>query len=440
MHSTRFERRSRSPAFHHTRLVLVASLAAVLLVTGRMGAQSLRVPTARLIAAPTLRLPGSRPTQFASADSNSPAIWTLENGVPLLHLVTSFDGYASISSGTALASLPAPTPVAWDHAPPHGVWFESILADDDGTWYGYYHNEVPPPCDGVSSNVVPRIGAAVSHDAGQSWRNLGIVLDGPPGAFECQTRNNYFVGGVGDFTVMLDAMSQDVYFFYSTYPPDVAYQGVAAARLAWADRDVPVGRVMVWVNGAWIPASEVIPQPEEPPFELTAARSMATAIDDAPDDQGTGPTPGEPSSPEVPGSPEEPGSPDEPASPDLTVSWQFPAGTPIFPTSDSWHDGTRADAFWGPSVHWNSHLGQYVMLLNRTKDVDWTPDGIYVSFSPSLSDPTKWSPPQRILDEGSWYPQVMGSEPGEGTDKLAGQVARFFMAGLSRHYIVFERQ
>ncbi len=90
-------------------------------------------------------------------------------------------------------------------------------------------------------------------------------------------------------------------------------------------------------------------------------------------------------------------------------------------------------------VHWNTYLARYVMLLNRTKNVDFTQEGIYVSFGSSLEDPGQWSAPSKILNGGRWYPQVMGIETGTGTDKTAGQVARFYMSGESQHVIRFIR-
>lgn len=401
---------------------IVALVGIGVAVGPRIVAQS-ATPTARLIAAPTLRLPGSRPTQFATADSNSPALWTMEDDLHRLRLLTSFDGYASVSEGPSLAAMSAPVPVAWDAPPTGGVWFESTIADDSGAWYGYYHNEVPPTTCEALSRVVPRIGAARSLDGGRTWQDLGIILQGPAGAEDCQSRNQYFVGGVGDFTAVLDRSSQDAYFFFSTYGVDISSQGVAVARMTWADRDAPVGRVSVWADGAWLPPSAATT------LGVSRANGLTLRdVDGPPEEDEDPPEDGPPPTTDAPAPVEEPISP-----------WLFPAAAPIFPTTDSWHDGQRADAFWGPSVHWNTHLQQYVMLLNRTRDVDWSPDGIYVSFSPVLDDPRRWSPPQRILEEGSWYPQVMGLEPGEGTDKVAGQVARFFMAGISRHQIVFER-
>jgi hypothetical protein len=81
------------------------------------------------------------------------------------------------------------------------------------------------------------------------------------------------------------------------------------------------------------------------------------------------------------------------------------------------------------------------MLLNRSCcEPGFPPEGIYVSFNPDLGDPTGWTPPAKILDrdQADWYPQVIGIEPG-GTDKLAGEVARFFMKGESHWEIVFTR-
>jgi len=78
------------------------------------------------------------------------------------------------------------------------------------------------------------------------------------------------------------------------------------------------------------------------------------------------------------------------------------------------------------------------MLLSRAKGKGWKQEGIYLSFNVDLADPKGWSPPQKIHDGGRWYPQVIGLQKGE-TDKVAGQVARFFMGGVSEWEIVFFR-
>src|SRR4029079_9938336 len=68
--------------------------------------------------------------------------------------------------------------------------------------------------------------------------------------------------------------------------------------------------------------------------------------------------------------------------------------TPIFAAKIDWHR-PDADVFWGPSIHWNTYLQQYVILLNRAKDANWTQEGVYVSFNPDLSKPNAWSAPAR---------------------------------------------
>jgi len=113
----------------------------------------------------------------------------------------------------------------------------------------------------------------------------------------------------------------------------------------------------------------------------------------------------------------------------------------IFPARMDWHQ-TDADAFWGPSIHWNSYLKCFVMLLNRTKDSRWTQEGVYVSFNRDLANAKGWSEPAKILEsQGAdrWYPQVLGIDKQNlETDKLAGKVARLFLRGVSRWEGVFE--
>ena len=69
--------------------------------------------------------------------------------------------------------------------------------------------------------------------------------------------------------------------------------------MAWADRDGPEGKMSVWLRGQnWRPARAYGPD-------------------------------------------------DEPR-------YAYPGGMPIYPVADAWHDDQTVDAFWGPSVHWNT--------------------------------------------------------------------------------------
>ncbi len=116
--------------------------------------------------------------------------------------------------------------------------------------------------------------------------------------------------------------------------------------------------------------------------------------------------------------------------------------TPIFPVKKAWQSADP-DAFWGPSVHWNTYLNCFVMLLNHAAgEPGWAQEGVYVSFCADLSRPETWTTPRKILDKSEFpgwyffYPQVMGLESG-GTDRRAGQVARLYVGGVSKWEIEF---
>ncbi len=362
-----------------TRLAATGTLLLAAAVT--LGGQAPRKPTARLVSAPPIALPGQ-------IDSNNPFVWDLVDGVPRLFVVTSWGGTPIQSSGSSLDHLERGERVTFTNYPGHGVWMESIVTDAVGTWYGYYHHERPADDCGRHDRELPRIGAARSRDHGRTWDDLGIVLDAPAGSARCQSTGRYVLGGVGDVSAMLDADGEHLYLFFSQYFGDVESQGVAVARMAWADRDEPIGKAAIFNDGAWLP--------------ITSVRT---------DEDGA------------------------------VVDYAYPAGTPLHHATKPFHDGVPdADVFWGAAVHWNTYLERYVMLLNRAKDEDFETEGIYVSYAPTLDDPAAWSAPARLLSGGLWYPQVVGLEPGTGTDKQAGQRARFFLHGSSDRMIEFSAE
>ena len=109
--------------------------------------------------------------------------------------------------------------------------------------------------------------------------------------------------------------------------------------------------------------------------------------------------------------------------------------TPVFPANVSW-SSENADAFWGPSIHWNTALNQFVMLLNHSCcSTGWPQEGIYLSLNPDIANPFGWTSPVKIMDADSWYPQVLGEDPG-GTDKTAGAASRLYIGGVSWYEMV----
>ena len=258
------------------------------------------VPTARLVSAPKLKLPGR-------VDSSNPLVWFLDGATPVLTALSSWGGLPTISRGPGLDALQLAGDALFLTHPGHGVWFEAVVADADGRWYGFYHHERPADDCGRPDRQLPRIGAARSRNQGTTWEDLGIVIDAPPGTAACDSTNRFTLGGVGDVTAALDREGQDLYLYFSQYERDPGLQGVAVARLAWADRDAPVGKVAIWNDGAWLPAQ------------------WTPLSDDAPE----------------------------------VGTWTYPAGTPLVRASRPFHDGQApADVYWGPSIHWNTYLEQ----------------------------------------------------------------------------------
>jgi hypothetical protein len=113
--------------------------------------------------------------------------------------------------------------------------------------------------------------------------------------------------------------------------------------------------------------------------------------------------------------------------------------TPVFPAAVSWQD-EHTDSFWGPSVHWNTHLEKFVVLMNRSCCTSGFPqEGIYASFNSDIVNPEGWSTPAKILEDSGWYPQVIGRGP-DGTDSLAGEEARLYIYGQSRWRLIFRKE
>ena len=304
-------------------------------------------------------------------DGNTAAMWA--NGE--LHIFHS-TGVPTRSKGPDQFNLGNTEPIAFDSEEHKPVWFEAVWRDSDGTLFLWYHNEPGGVCAG-NKLTFPRIGAAISYDDGKTVQDLGIVLESGD-APDCGSKNGFFAGGHGDFSVIPDRENKYFYFLFTNYGGALSEQGVATARMAFDDRYQPGGAVKKYYNGAW-------------------------------DEPGRG-----------------------------------GHMTAIFPAATSWQDA-GTDSHWGPSVHWNTFLNQYVILMNHACcEPGWPQVGIYATFNADLANPWKWTVPWRILDiEGiahkpGYYPQVLGLEP-DGTDTVAGRVARLYVHGESHHEIVFSQ-
>ena len=211
---------------------------------GLAGASSLDIEFApqefkvRLVRAPFAQLP-------AIVDSNSPAFWN-DDGVMFLFNSAWTETYRS-TSVDAVENLAGPLLVQLPTTQrPGTVWIEAIWRDpQDQTLYGWYHHE---PSD-LPCLTAPVIGAAVSYDEGLTWEDRGPVIENGY-AVDCGYDNGYFVGGNGDFSVVVGPASQHFYFIFSNYAGPREEQGIAVARSTYADRG-QAGTVTKYYGGAW---------------------------------------------------------------------------------------------------------------------------------------------------------------------------------------------
>jgi uncharacterized protein (TIGR03437 family) len=130
------------------------------------------------------------------------------------------------------------------------VWIESTWLDPGGRLYAWYHREPAAACPGTSLNF-PEIGALRSDDNGASFVDLGVIIRAPASDSDCSSQNGYFAGGNGDFAVILDNSQTFFYIIFTNYGGLLAQQGVGVARMAFADRDSPAGKVFKYRNGQW---------------------------------------------------------------------------------------------------------------------------------------------------------------------------------------------
>jgi len=309
----------------------------------------------------------------ALVDSNSPSFWREgrlnifnSTGVPLLS--SGLDQFRWSAGSTQPAGV--------DRRDNFAMWIEAVWQDADDVVYAWYHNEPAGLCPG-SSLTAPRIGALISVDGGKSFIDMGIILSsGDP--IDCSARNGFFAGGHGDFSVILDRERQYFYFLFGNYGGDPSGQGVAMARLAFDDRNSPVGAVWKLHQGEW----------NEP-----GLGGRVTPIFPA------------------------------------SVAWQQSNADSLWGPSIHWNYYLESyvvlmnRACCGP--RWPQE-GIYISFNpDLSNPAGWkTPERI-------LRGRDIWFGP-------AYYPQVIGLRPDE-TDTIAGQVARLYVKGLSMWEIMFSR-
>ena len=192
----------------------------------------------RVSSAPEIRLPAPK------LDGNNPAVWV--DGELNVYTSTGIPVRMSGPGVHRLAMADAPLITTPEHLP---LWIESVWRDDDGTVYAWYHHEPMAVCDG-NFLTAPKIGALISHDGGQRFDDLGIVLENST-PMNCDSPNGYFGAGNGDFSVILDRQRKYFYFLFTNYGGPLETQGVAMARMAFADRVQPVGSVYKFAKDGW---------------------------------------------------------------------------------------------------------------------------------------------------------------------------------------------
>lgn len=306
------------------------------------------------------------------ADGNSPLFWWEGR----LHVFTSNGATQRVSHAGGHFQPWATREVDTRGMRHHPIWIEGAWMDPDGILLVWYHHEPWDLLEG-STLTAPHVGAAISLDQGRSVHDLGLILSsGDP--LDPAAGNGFFAGGHGDFSVILDRQREWFYFFFTNYAGPEETQGICVARLAYADRFNPAGKVFKYHEGEWT----------------------------------------------------EPG-----------IGGRV---TPLFAARRGWSH-RDPDAFWGPAVHWNTHVNAYVMVMNHAAgEPGWSQRGVYISSSRDLDRPEAWKAPRVLLgpeDVPSWsdfYPQVIGYGP-EGTDAQAGRFARFYLRGISRWEIEFIR-
>jgi hypothetical protein len=336
---------------------------------------------------PSVQFHDAPQIQITGVDSNSPAHWDGDT----LYVFNSY-GHPWRNSGPDISHLGNRISTKLgDLNDKLYIWIEATWKDeDDGVLYGAYHYELDDVC--VSNNhlpTMPKIGWIRSLDNGATWEDLGFIIEAKPCAVRCDSASPWDVGGTGDFVIYLDNKKEYFYFYGTSYDSRFEEQGVWAARMRYADRKNPSGKVVKWYQGAW----------SEP-----ALWGHLTPVFPAERDYHTrdgsmfwGPA----------------------------IHWNTYLNTYVMFLNHAVDTKLTQDGIF---ISFNPDVGNPAgwtkprMILNRAE--------IQKAMAGADVSPTKL--------ENGWYPEVIGMQKGE-TDKVVGRTARFFVAGLSRKTVTFLR-
>ncbi len=303
-----------------------------------------------------------------TVDGNSPGVWINGN----LKVFTS-TGNPLLMSGPGVTNLAMISPPVVTPATHYPLWIESVWRDDDGTLYGWYHHEPGGLCNGKLT--APAIGALVSHDDGQTFQDLGIVLSSSD-PINCSAENGFFAAGHGDFSVILDRNREYFYFLFGNYGGRAESQGISMARMAFDDRTAPVGAVHKLGPDGW-------------------------------------------NQPGIGGS----------VSPILraSVPWERANTDSFWGPAIHWNSATESYVVLMNRACCDRNWPQEGIYAMFGKDL---------SDRSTWSLPTRILPASQIGFAPGFYPQVFGTAAGE-TDSSAGQLPRLFIKGVSKWQLVF---
>jgi len=325
--------------------------------------------------------------QISGVDSNSPAHWDGDT----LYVFNSY-GHPWRNSGPDISHLGNRISTKLgDLNDKLYIWIEATWKDeDDGVLYGAYHYEPDAVC--LSNNhlpTMPKVAWIRSVDNGASWQDLGFIIEAKPCAVRCDTASPWDAGGTGDFVFYLDQNREYFYFYGTSYDSRFEEQGVWAARMRYADRKNPSGKVMKWYKGAW--SEPALSGHVTPVFPATRDYHRKDG------EMFWGPA----------------------------IHWNTYLKTYVMFLNHAVDTKLTQDGIFISFNHDLENPAGWTkprMILNRQE--------IQKAMVDANVSPTKL--------ENGWYPEVIGIKKGE-TDKVVGRSARFFLAGVSRKTITFLR-